>query len=651
MTALGGLVDFGGRLEPASACEALLQAQSVFGPRRAHIWAGKGAALGQRLFPTLPEDRFDPGVAIGAGGNLVLAADVRLDDRQGLATAMGVDRERAAGLSDSELLLKALEIWGEAAVDRLIGVFAFALWDRRSRELLLARDFQGHRPLHFHSGAGFFAFASMPRGLHALEGVERRASRSAAAGFLSGRWPGEEETFFDGIGRVPQGHVMIVGVNGTRLRRWWNPPRGPLRFSSRAECQEAARELLDRAVAAQLRGAGEAVATQLSAGLDSSAVTGTAARLMQGRGKILAFTSVPMPGTWDAPPSRIVDESQLAASTAAMHPNITHFKVQSTGSALDSLPRNLSLWERPMHNLCNEGWVAAIHERAREQGAKVLLIGAAGNLTISHHGLELMPELLGSGRLWRLAREAAKLRRKGGGRWAGVALQALAPYLPPSILLAADRRRGVSPDDEFPSFLTAGAAETADRQRPGAAERRPPRNGFDPRLDVLRRADQGNINKGVLAGWGLDQRDPTADRRVVEFALSLPSDQFLIDGEQRALARQAFADRVPENVRVEVRKGYQAADWHARLADDRGRLLEEIEAIGNSVAAQTVDAAAMRRAVESWPDSGWGSWKLYGTYRHGLLNALSAGHFLRSVAEAPVQPRSAMPVVAEGASA
>jgi asparagine synthase (glutamine-hydrolysing) len=78
----------------------------------------------------------------------------------------------------------------------------------------------------------------------------------------------------------------------------------------------------------------------------------------------------------------------------------------------------------------------------------------------------------------------------------------------------------------------------------------------------MRRVDLGNYNKGMLAGWGLDWRDPTADRRLVEYCLSVPMEQYLGAGERRWLGRRALSDRLPAAVLDAKDRGYQAVDWH-----------------------------------------------------------------------------------------
>ncbi|MET1110987.1 MAG: hypothetical protein ABWX67_05600, partial [Allosphingosinicella sp.] len=93
MTALAGYWDLGRGETPVAACGRMLEAQRVYGAAPSAC-RGEGAmALGKRLYPTLPEDAHDPGVTIGGGGRWRLVADVRLDDRRGLAASLGIASE------------------------------------------------------------------------------------------------------------------------------------------------------------------------------------------------------------------------------------------------------------------------------------------------------------------------------------------------------------------------------------------------------------------------------------------------------------------------------------------------------------------------------------------------------------------------------
>jgi asparagine synthase (glutamine-hydrolysing) len=280
MTALAGYWATDGAPDPAAACERMLKAQQIYAPAdKPAVRRDGDMALGRRLFRLLPEDVFDRGPVSGHGGASLLVADARIDNRDELAAALGMAAEEAGRLADSALVMRVLERWGEEGIERLYGDFALAWWDGAGRRLVLARDFLGTRPLHFHRGNGFFAFASMPKGLHAIAEVPVAPDEEAMARFLALMPEEGTRTFFSGIERVPPAHLCIVTREGLSFRRYWNPASEPLRLR-REDYAEAVRAGLDQAVRSRLRGTGGRVATHLSGGLDSSAVTASAARLL-----------------------------------------------------------------------------------------------------------------------------------------------------------------------------------------------------------------------------------------------------------------------------------------------------------------------------------------------------------------------------------
>jgi len=159
---------------------------------------------------------------------------------------------------------------------------------------------------------------------------------------------------------------------------------------------------------------------------------------------------------------------------------------------------------------------------------------------------------------------------------------------------------------------------------------RPWRDGVARRLWVLNRADVGNYHHGTLAGWGIDVRDPTTDRRLIEFCLSVPTEQFFRNGVPRALARAALCDRVPAEVLNERRRGLQAVDWHEGMTAARAQILEEITRLEqNGPAVRALDLSRMRRLAENWPTQGWHREDIVEQYRLALLRGIAVGHFLR----------------------
>jgi asparagine synthase (glutamine-hydrolysing) len=635
VTALAGFWALGHADEPRASIQRMLRAQQVYGKTPSVLWGGGDIALGRSLFPTLPEDRYDRGPIVGGGGRWVLAADIRLDDRENLAKAVGLDPEDAAVLADAALAMRAVERWGEDAVGRLVGDFALALWDGREERLILARDFIGQRPLHYHRAGGFFAFASTPRGLQALPDVPQGPAEDAVAEFLALMPETGTASFFDAVERVLPGELLIVSRSGQRSTRHWQFNAPPLRLGSSEQYAEAVRENLDRAVAARLRGAGGRVAAHLSGGLDSSAVAATAARVLGPSGSVTAFTSVPPEG-FEAGlgPSRFADEGVHAAAVAALYPNMEHVLVRTAGqSPVANLDRSFFLYQRPVLNLCNLVWHDAILDDAKRRGLGVLLTGQLGNMSFSYGGLETLAGHLSSGRLLRLARETVALRRRGLPM-KSIASHTIGPFLPAGLWQAINRAAGRHYRDI--GRFSALRAERAEEVAPKAAARdldftfRPWKDPVAMRLWVMGGVDFGNYNKGYLGGWGIDVRDPTADRRLVELCLSIPAEEYLVGGETRAIARRAFSDRLPPIVTRETRKGMQGTDWHQGMIAGWDEVRGEVDRFAEvPEAARSLDTERLKKLLDAPPEGKWNSEEVVAAYRLALLRGVSGGHFIR----------------------
>jgi asparagine synthase (glutamine-hydrolysing) len=638
MTALAGLWRFDGQPNAANSCIRMLVAQKMYGLHAGAHWSNGDVALGRRLMRALPEDAFDRQPLIGVEGRYVLVADVRLDNRDELTEILHIPKPQAGTLCDAAILLAAIVRWDESCIERLIGEFAFALWDTTRRRLLLVRDPLGQRPMHYHHSNKFFAFASMPKGLHAVPDIPYAADQERVAEFLALMPERGSRSFFLGIERVEPGHVIAVTANGIRKWRYWRPSRNRITLRRPDDYCEALRALLDQAVQCRLRGA-EDVGAYLSGGLDSGAVVATAARLLAPSGRrVLAYTGVPRNGyEGPAPRNRIINEAPYAAATAALYPNIEHILVRNeVRSPLDDLDRSFLLFDRPLLNITGTGY--RFGDAMRERNVKVVMGGDLGNMGLSYDGLELLPELLRSGRWLHLWREARALVALGRMRWRGVLANTFGPWCPPNLWVWLHKivNGHALAISEYSAIHPRRFAELDLRSR--AREHnldfvyRPWKDSFAMRLWALQRVDPGNYYMAGLAGWQLDYRDPTADVRLLEFCLAVPTEQFLSDGIQRALARRTLADRLPKQVIEETRRGLQGADWHEDLSAARGQVTDELDRLEVCEAARiAIDLPRLRRLVENWPSSGWDLDRIIMPYRLALPRAISVGHFLRRV--------------------
>lgn len=624
MTALAGLWRFAGSADLNAAASSMLSAQRHYGPHGSAVAALEEAAFGRALYRLLPEDRLDSQPLIDASRTWLLVADIRIDNREELLDGLGITR--GAELSDSDILLRVQIKWGDLAPEKIIGDFAFAAWNAREKSLSLARDTAGQRPLHYHIGDGFVAFASMPEALHELPDIPRQLDSSNLAAFVSDAPRAASSTFYQGLLRVEPGQVVKITRDRMETRNYWRFPDREIRYPKESDYAEALREQLDRATKARLRGVEGVVGTHLSAGLDSGSVAATAARLLApSGGKVVAFTSAPRAGfTGPALRGRIGDESGLAATVAAQYPNMEHVIVRPEGvSPLDLIGRDADLYQEPVGHPCNFTWWSLVHDEARSRGISVMLTGEAGNLTLSAGGLATLADFIRTGQWLRWLREA-RLVAGTGPTWRGVLATSFGPWMPKPVWRALTRLYRSPTIRSAPLLHPSLRQEMEKRAAEGIRGGPPEKDDRQLRWQLLHRHEPGNFRKGILARWGVDERDPTADRRLADFCLALPPEQLFSGGVSRRLARVALADRLPATV-LNAPRGYQYPDWYVGM--DKASLERVIADLEAGPAASLLNIPRLRELVASWPTSNWESLETIVTYRMGFLLALSAGGF------------------------
>ncbi len=258
----------------------MLEKLAVYGRDAVGLWAGDAAALGVCKMRALPEDRFDTQPLTDPERGLVLVADARIDNREELRAKLEIDRTAVLQMADADFVMAAFKRWGERCTEHLIGDFAFAVYDSRKSAMFCACDHLAMRPVFYHRGADFFAFASMPQGLLTLPAIPRELDEESLTRHLVLIPEMGTRTFFSGISRLPGAHSVSATAGGLRLHRYWDLDALPsIRLASDGEYVEGFREIFNQAVRCRLRSVGP-VGSHLSGGLDSSSVAVTAARIL-----------------------------------------------------------------------------------------------------------------------------------------------------------------------------------------------------------------------------------------------------------------------------------------------------------------------------------------------------------------------------------
>ena len=497
---------------------------------------------------------------------------------------------------DGEVLLHAWLEWGEGALERVNGMFAFGVWDSREKSLTLATDPFGEKPVFWTAHGERLVFASDVRAILQVEPGLGAPDESALAPFVAlGLLPPIERSFFAGISRLPGAHLLRWRAGEIETARYWWPREleAPATYE---DAVETLRDLLADSIRLRLR-ADVPVGTSLSGGIDSSAVVALSARVAGSHTKH-AFTA--------SFPGFALDEWDLADEVAQAARVAEHHRVCPLGSELlDDLDRLVVDQEEPfMTTSIYAQW--RVMAAAREAGVTVLLDGQGADELFGGYDVSGGWALrsMGAGPALRgLLTGPARLDRA----------KALGYDTLPRALARRYRRWAASPYASDQAIAHAVLVEPHGVNGRSPMQRELLREAIYTSLPgLLRFADRDSM------AHSRELRLPFLDRRVAEFALSLPAGFLYRDGITKRVLRDAVRGLVPTRVLDKREKlAYQTPEqaWFSTpafverarevLLDQASRAhgLYDVEAIAaDARAGRWRDASALWRAmnVELW---------------------------------------------------
>lgn len=269
----------------------------------------------------------------------------------------------------------------------------------------------------------------------------------------------------------------------------------------------------------------------------------------------------------------------------------------------------------------------AMAQQHRAYGVTTVLTGLGGNMTISYDGMPTLAAWIRHGRWLRWQSEARALH--GGAEahgWKRLLKLSFGPYLP-------NRPAGVSTHSMLnPGLLVSGSARHLSAEANWNYDGRPWSDGVKMRAANLLRIDTGGASSVGMSVSGVDFRDPTTDRRLIDFCLRVPDEQYLHRGETRWLLRRAMQSQLPPAILNAKAKGLVGADWFLRVAPYRERFAEVVARLEQSPAARNcLDMKRMRRCIDSWPGTGWHTPAVESEYRMAFCRGIQMGEFIRWV--------------------
>lgn len=566
----------------------MLEAQRDRGPACSGVWLDGPVALAHCHFAVTNEAAAGHQPHANEAGTVCLVLDGRLDNRDELAGSLGAAGHSLRDDTDAELLLRCYECWGEACAARLLGDFAFAIWDARRRALICARDVLGIRPLYLHTRGELTAVASEIAPLLQHPSVRREPNEGFIAELLAGHVVHRTDTVWRDIARLAPAHVLTAEHGRVSTRRYWQiDPRFEIRYRRDEEYAEHLADLLKRSVRARLRGAGP-LGVMLSGGLDSASLVGVLhdMKAVNGSGPLPTFSIVSPNAGWDETPSIDAVAAMWPISSRRFPPDEADCAYFASESA-----RYEDLPPYPTSVMATGLFTAAA-----DAGVHVLLTGLWSDEWLAGSSLHYA-DLLRTGQVGQFWRHfTAQPARHDVFRPASLFKASIWPCLPSPVRHGVKRLLG---RDGVPAWVTRGFASAVglgDRIRPV-----PP----DVSLSALAKTDSHRLATGGLAvhvteadnrwvsHFGIDARHPFGDRRIMEFGLAIPEDQRWRGPYTKLVLRHAARPWVPALIRE--RFTYGSASTVALAAVQRH---VESGLWHNSVVARRnwIDLEPLRRA-------------------------------------------------------
>ena len=589
MSGIAGIVLPAGRAVDAAMLRRMAASMEYRGPDASDIWMDGPVGFAHTLLGTTdPTPEPQPATL---DGRVWITADARVDGRADLVRKLeAAGRTNVSPSDDARLILHAYHAWGEHCVDHLLGDFAFAIWDHRSRRLFCARDHFGVKPFFYAEIEGGLVFSNTLDCLRLHPAVGSALNELSIADFLLfGCNHDTSATAFARIRRLSPAHALSGAAAAPRVRRYWAlPTDGRLRYRRSGDYVEHFSALLRAAVEDRIRDSRPAV--WLSGGMDSTAIAVTAQRFLAARGapfELSAYTVVYQ--------SMFDDQEGRHAEIAARAIGIsTRCLPADHGLPFDGWEQRQVATPEPIDDPYHLLRTRQLQEVAA--GSRVALSGDGGDEVFWR---SYVLDLIGRVPLRELTADLVRC----------VLVHRRRPAAGIRATLATWRRRGAA-QAAMPGWLNAEFTSRHDLGQRFAQAASGSAVGRHPlRAEAQRRLSSPLLHSFLeghdpgITRVALEHRWPFLDVRLVSFLLSIPPVPWCVD---KLLPRLAMRGSLPEPLlrRSKSPLPGEPVRMHLRTSDwswvDRFEAAPELSRFINRRALPPVASAAV--APDPWVD-------------------------------------------------
>lgn len=517
-----------------------------------------------------------------------IVADARIDNRSELIRALQPDFSLDVSAGDSGLILAAYKRWGHFCASRLLGDFAFVIWDANARKLLCVRDALGVRPFFYIFDGRAFVFASFIRQLVRSSYYDSSLDDEHIANFLARGDCPSELTPYRNIRRLMPGCLLSIENGSLKKEKYWDLDSSTaIRYRTDEEYDAHFLQLFTNAVKVRTR-ATHGIAAELSGGLDSSSIVSVAARH---KTHIVVYTDV----------YESVQARETRWSDAVVHKyNLESIQlIADDRLLLTDTGDEVECWDEPtLKNLALPN-LRARGRAVSEHKLKVLLSGIGGDqLLLSGPRPYHLADLFRCFQWRRLFREAFRWQAVLGEPLASVLTKyCFTPLLHPNVVFSP-----WEPSERMlPPWINAQFSH-----RYKIRDRMLNNKGFLPRhyrspahqrqyLNIMRTSAM--LVQGYMMNAPIEVRYPYLDRLLVEFCMSIPMEQKQRPDDSRSILRRAMRGILPELVRVRTSKAWFQGSLLTSITKQRP-IFDKWVASSDAVRRGYLDRAELRRELE-----------------------------------------------------
>ena len=595
MSAIAGIINIDGSPIDRAVLARMAEVSKHRGPDGIYQWSEGSVGLIFAQLATTPESLRENQPSVSADRRYVIVWDGRIDNRSELIAQLGGHDSISADSTDPEILLSAFSRWRRDCLDKLVGDFAFAIWDSKARSLFCGRDPVGVRVVHYFCNDRVFVFGTEIKQLLSHPAVPETLDLETLGLFLCGitRWG--DRTFYQRIKRLPGGHRLELVDGVVNTCEFWNPnPWDQIKYSDLGEYYDHFNEIFRRAVSARLRSA-RPIAILLSGGLDSSAVAAVASRSAtpEGAPDLHGYH-------WTFSGSPADDKPSVETVASAFDINLEYIDIGDLW-AMKQVCRTSTLDEpfifqfESMHRRSNE--------LLRNSGHRVLLTGEGGDETCAPGHMLYLRDWVLKGKFFSIWKEF----RQGDRDYRIAGLRNLRHNLLGPAVSFLRRTRSIGPEwlsNEFTERFDLYNAVKHEEGRTYRDNNYVQHRGYPP---VFVGYDQ------LTAEYEIEPRHPFWDSRIVEFFARIPPAVRFQGSWDKPFMKMAVAGIVPPAITIRPPQGsfggLRTTGLKDKEASRLGRLLVDshLEFLG------VVQGDLLRSAFESYLAGDAAKWsRLFG---------------------------------------